>query len=108
MRAGTALQERDDLAGRVLLVRFEDVKRDPVAAIARLWDFAGLEHGPGDTEDAARATSFEALRQRVPTGDGQFRRKGEVGDWVVGLTDEDVALFRELAGDAFAEAGYSF
>ena len=108
VRAGLALQQRRDLADRVLLVRYEDQKIDPVGGIRRLWDFAGLEYDSHDLERAAAATSFDAVRQTEPTGDGMFRRKGEVGDWAGELDREEISLFRELAGDVFEAAGYTY
>jgi hypothetical protein len=105
VRRGMQLRGRADLAGRVLLLRYEDLQADAVAYAGRLWDFAGLDSTPEQVEEAVEQRSF-ARRRR--TGPGAFNRKGIVGDWVNEFSDEDADLFRELAGDVFTDAGYEW
>jgi hypothetical protein len=102
---GLGLRAKSQFSSRVLLVRFEDLKTEPVEGISRLFDFAGLTSDDALVRGVARATDFSRLEN---TGDRSHARRGEVGDWVNHLTPEDEQLFREIAGPTFLEVGYTF
>jgi hypothetical protein len=105
VRQGRALQADATVADRVLSVRYEDLKADPAAEIARLFEFAQLDASAAIVEATADRTDF---RHRRLVGPGHHNRKGEVGDWRNHFTPDDEALFRELAGEDFEAAGYRF
>jgi hypothetical protein len=102
-RRGLALRNDPELADRVHLVRYEELKADPAGEIRRLFDFAGLDAGDAFVREVAETTDF---RHHRATGAGRHTRRGEVGDWRNHFSADDEALFRELAGDVFVEAGY--
>ncbi|MEJ7583958.1 MAG: sulfotransferase [Acidimicrobiales bacterium] len=87
-----------------LVVRAMALERAGASA-ASLLDFVGLEHSPTFLDRVATAVDFSTHER---AGDGEFHRKGIVGDWANVFTADDEALFRELAGDLFIEAGYRF
>lgn len=100
---GMALRADPGLAGRIHLVRYEDLKADPVGEITRLYAFLGF---PADAATAADVADRTDFRHHRDTGAGRHNRKGEVGDWRNHFTPEDEALFRRLAGEVFERAGY--
>jgi hypothetical protein len=105
VRSGVELRGDPEVADRVHLVRYEELKAAPEAEIARLFEFAGLDADRAFVADVADRSDF---RHHTSTGDGRHTRRGEVGDWRNHFSAEDEALFRELAGEAFATAGYRF
>jgi hypothetical protein len=102
-RRGLALRSDAELADRVHLVRYEDLKRDPGFEIARLFDFVRLDATPAFVAEVADASDF---RHHRTTGAGMHTRRGEVGDWRNHFSAADEELFRELAGDVFEAVGY--
>ena len=102
---GQALRADPELAGRVHLVRYEDLKAAPEAEIARLFEFAGLDADRAFVAEVADGSDF---RHQTMTGDGRHTRRGEVGDWRNHFDADDERMFREVAGEAFTTAGYQF
>jgi hypothetical protein len=102
---GQSLRADREVADRVCLVRYEEIKANPEAEIARLFEFAGLDANSRFVGEVADRSNF---RHHRATGDGRHTRRGEVGDWQNHFDVDDEALFRELAGDAFVSAGYHF
>ena len=102
-RRGLALRADPELADRVHVVRYEDLKRDPAVEIARLFEFVGLDATPAFVAEVADASDFRHLRT---TGAGRHTRRGEVGDWRNHFSPADEELFREVAGDVFEAVGY--
>jgi hypothetical protein len=100
---GRELVSDPEYAGRTMQIRYEDIKRDPVSAIAQLYDFAGLECADGFAQQVAEQTDFT---RHGKTGDGMHNRKGIVGDWKNHFTPEDNRLFRRLAGELLERCGY--
>jgi hypothetical protein len=102
---GIEIRSDPEVGDRVHLVRYESLKADPEAEIARLFEFAGLE---ADDRSLAEIVDGSDFRHHRTTGAGSHTRRGEVGDWQNHFDAADEALFRELAGDAFMAAGYRF
>jgi hypothetical protein len=102
--AGAAARAQEDLAPRILLVRYEALWADPVGELRRICAFAGLDCPLGLAREIAAATAFSRYAR---TGPGRPRRRGVVGDWHNHFTATDLALFRELAGPAARALGYT-
>jgi hypothetical protein len=102
--AGAASRAQEDLAARILLVRYEELREHPVSELRRICVFAGLDCPPGLAEEIAAATAFSRYAR---TGPGRLRRRGVVGDWHNYFSAADTALFRELAGSAARALGYA-
>jgi len=102
--AGDAAARDPRWQGRVTVVRYEALKANPLAEIARLFSAVSLPAPDGLVRDVAAASDIA----RFPTGPGEFRHRGEVGTWVEHFSPEDEALFRSLAGDVFLASGYSY
>lgn len=73
---------------RVLLVRYEDLHKDPERELRRILDFLGLEPIRAFSEYAA-TISFENLRAHFPT----FFRSGRIGAWRDTFSPEDEEFF---------------
>ncbi|KAH7516137.1 cytosolic sulfotransferase 12 [Ziziphus jujuba] len=87
---------------RVLFLKFEEMKENPILEIRRLAEFIGCPFSPeeeenGVVEDIMRLCSFETLSNlevnkngKISSGEENkaFFRRGEVGDWMNYLTAE--------------------
>ncbi|MDP1738014.1 MAG: sulfotransferase domain-containing protein [Caulobacter sp.] len=94
----------------VLVIRYEDIQRDPVEALIAALNFAGLPATPAEAEQAAGFATFETLRDQeqkqgfreaAPRGAPRaFFRRGVSGGWRDELTADQVARIEQsqLAG----------
>jgi len=103
--AGLRLLSNPEFEGRVLEVRYEQLLQDPHGELRRLCGFARLR---ADAEFLRAAVEAAAFANTAQTGPGEHKWRGTAGTWKRYFTDEDRRLFRELAGDVFERAGYSF
>jgi hypothetical protein len=105
-----------------LEVHFEDLLRNPANTLKLVCDFVELPWDPVMVDYPQRAPGrlAEVEDQRLPDGRvirrerrlGQHPLVGElpqldrIGEWRRAMSDSDVAIFDELAGDLLAELGY--
>lgn len=105
VRHGMTLRANPAYRDRWQVVHYEAMKRDPTEEISRVLSFLDLPRSPEIVARLVEDTSFH----RLPgTGEGMHQRKGEVGDWRNHFSAEDNSLFREMAGELFAAAGYQY
>jgi Sulfotransferase domain len=96
----------------MLLVRFEDLRKDPVPWFARMADFLGVHVSEEKIKIAVENNSIQKMRakeDREPVRasvKGRFVRDGAVRGWVSKLTPEQVLLFEKHAGSALVRLGY--
>jgi hypothetical protein len=94
-------------SGRSHVVRYEDLKRDPVAA---LQDLTGaICPVPIDRiQRAIELCDIDRMRQ-IPGEDPKFFRRGEVGGWRAEMPQQIIDILRhtEPYPSQFAELGYS-
>ncbi len=111
---------RDDL----LLVRFEDARRNPEKAVAKILDFLGITASPALVRQAIQNNSLEKMREKEDAAkkagyaQGPLRmhrgfredmrcvRKGAVGGWRERLTEQQLRLVDEHAGETLQRLGY--
>jgi hypothetical protein len=103
-------------SGDLLVMRFEDLRRDMESAITRIIDFLGVSARPEAVRAAIENNSLERMRQKEEKSvtlhhsksgeEGRFVRKGAVGGWREKLSDEHLRLIDTYAGDAFRRMGY--
>lgn len=94
---------------RSLMLRYEDLVASPREQIEELLRFLGVEHDPATVRHCVDGASFEALsggRARGEEDRASFFRKGVAGDWVNWLSDAQVQLILDQAGDLIERAGY--
>ena len=103
-------------SGDLLVLRFEDLRKDMESAIMRIVDFLGVSAQPEAIRAAIDNNSLERMRKKEEKSvtlhhsksgeEGRFVRKGAVGGWREKLTDEHLRLIDTYAGDAFRRMGY--
>lgn len=104
---------------RLLLLRFEDMKRDSGLALSKLLKHLGCRIDPGGLARAVAKSSFETMRaseQERHEGDLRFSlrfsrfafmRKGEVGTGMQELALSDIAYIDQHAGRWLEAFGYA-
>jgi hypothetical protein len=96
--------------GNLLLIRFEDMRRNPEECLVRMVEFLGV---PADLKSIRDAISNNSLEKydaqnlgRKLGEEHRFVRKGSVGGWRERLSDAQVRLIEQYAGGALARLGY--
>ncbi|KAG8375423.1 hypothetical protein BUALT_Bualt10G0098500 [Buddleja alternifolia] len=95
---------------KVLFLKYEDLKRDPLSDVKKIAEFVGLpfseeEEKAGLVGEISKLCSFDKLRDLEVNKTGVhagtvknkfFYRKGDVGDWVNHLTPEMAERMKEV------------
>ena len=92
-----------------LLVRYEDLSRNPHGELERILGFLGVRADSHLCQELVRAASFQAMtRGRQPGQEdrGSFFRKGTAGDWRTFEPRDRLARFAEIAGEVARRYGY--
>jgi len=114
-----AWQDSQQVPRDFLLLRYEDLQRDPAACLRTLLEFMGLDDpDPDAIAEAVRYGAFENMRRLERSGrferklspgdpddeDSYKVRKGRVGGYVDYLSPDDIAFVERV----IAEAGNPF
>jgi hypothetical protein len=97
---------------QLLVVKFEDLRRDTVAGVAEIIRFFGLTPNEAQIRDAVTNNSVERMKAKEKESPqraskkGQFIRSGSVGGWRGNLTEAQVAVVRDHATDLLNRLGY--
>lgn len=95
-----------DFAGPTLRVRYEDLRADTPAVLARVARFTGLREDAEALSGAVRACSLERLQDTAPQGDKFFR--GGLGERAgARYTDELRAVVDAATGPLRRRLGYA-
>jgi hypothetical protein len=113
--------------GNLLVVRYEDLRKDTETGLLEMLDFLGIQ---GDGDLIRRAIENNSLRNmrekeekaknsgatmgkgtllrkhRVDKEDARFVRSGSVGGWREKLSDAQIDMVTKYAGEALLRAGY--
>jgi len=106
--------------GDLLVIRFEDMRRNTEEALVRMVEFLGAPVDRAVIRDAISNNSVERMRakedaskkydpqrmNRKSDEEHRFIRKGSVGGWRERLTDAQIKLIEQYAGPALARLGY--
>jgi len=111
-----------DIPQGFLLVRYEDMKRNPAREMRKALDFLGLGPVGDDTlQEAVRYASFENMRKMEREGnfqsgvlnpaqksdeDSYKTRKGKVGGYIDYLTEDQIQHLNDKMQDLSAYFGY--
>jgi hypothetical protein len=96
----------------MLLMRFEDLRKDPIPGFARMVEFLGV---PADIDKITRALENNTIQRMREKEDrepgrasirGRFVREGAVRGWVSKLTPSQVQFIEKHAGESLARLGY--
>jgi len=98
----------------ILFIRYEDLLKDAEIEISRMMDFTGIEVSREIIIKAIEDSKFEKMkkidqdkgRKYTPSGVKDFVRKGKSGTWRKEFTPDDMAYFKETAGDLLIKMGY--
>ena len=93
-----------------ILVRYEDLHRDAILEMERLFAFLGLDGTRGIVKECVDACRFSKLskgRTRGEENEKSHFRKGIIGDWVNNFSEEAWHEFDTEAGELLDELGYS-
>jgi hypothetical protein len=89
---------------RVLEVRYEALRSDPVGGCARMFAHCRMPFDQALAERVAAATDIE--RDGTPRGEDRAVRAGRVGDWRERFGLLDALAFERLAGASLRSTGY--
>jgi hypothetical protein len=98
--------------GNMMLVRYEDLRKDPVPLFAQMADFLGANVSEEKIRQAVENNSIQNMRKKEDKEPvrasikGRFVRDGKVRGWVSKLTPEQVALIDKIAGPTLQRLGY--
>lgn len=101
--------------GKLLVVKFEELRRDPEASLARMVQFLGASAGAEQIRTALANNSVDNMRTKEvhsrkliqsTTEVGRFVRKGAVQGWRSVLTPAQLQLFERHVGKELAQMGY--
>jgi hypothetical protein len=90
---------------RRVLIRYEEMRADPVAALERICSMLGIEASREQLEEVAGTHSFS----RVPKSDkgaGREIRRADPGGWSSHMTREEITQMHEILGEKLDELGY--
>jgi hypothetical protein len=97
----------------MMLVRFENLRKDPVLGFAKMAEFLGVDVDLEKIKLAVANNSIQQMRAKednepVPASvKGRFVRDGAVRGWVSRLTPAQVCLIEKHAGNALMRLGYA-
>jgi hypothetical protein len=90
---------------RRLMVRYEQLRHDPVPSLASICRVLGIEASEERLEAIASANSYA----KVPTkekGAGQEIRRAEPGSWAKTMSGEEIEAMHEILAEKLTELGY--
>jgi Sulfotransferase family len=91
--------------GRRVLIRYEEMRAEPIAALERITGMVGIEASREQLEEIAAANAFS----RVPKADkgaGREIRQAEPGGWAKHMSREEILEMHEILGEKLDELGY--
>jgi Sulfotransferase family len=91
---------------RRILVRYEDLLRDPTHQLTRICRRFGLLAGEAKVRELAERHAF-VRTSGEQRGSGKEKRFAEPGRWRRNLTEPERAAMHELMGDKLEELGYA-
>lgn len=89
--------------GPAHLVRYEDLREEPLEAMQRIFDWLGIEATDADIQSWVERNSFERIPNRGPA---EFARLAQPGAWRVNLRPDEQAAVEEVLGPKLRELGY--
>ena len=90
---------------RRLLLRYEQIREDPAAALGRICERFGIEASPERLSEVAQRRAFV----RAPgdeKGPGKAMRFAEPGRWKLNMDGEEIRAMEEIMGPQLSELGY--
>jgi Sulfotransferase domain len=99
--------------GNLLVIRYEDMRKDPERAVRRSLEFLGRTAEASVIEAAIRNNSLQQMRDKEQRsklmkieGDGRQINGGIIGRWSTALTPRQLEIVHVYAGEMLAHFGY--
>ncbi len=92
-------------AQRRLLLRYEDVRREPAPRLAEVDDWLSLGRAPSERDDALRWNDFDSYPAEAK-GRGMPLRAAQPGLWRQNLSREEQQTMTEIMGPTLTAFGY--
>lgn len=102
-------------SGDLLVVRFEDMRQDPESTVAQCLEFLGKQVDPSVIQTAIRNNSLQRMRAKedeskkfpkIPGKEGRQVNQGTIEGWRQKLTDWQLKIVDEFAGNTLARLNY--
>ena len=90
---------------RRVLIRYEEMRADPVAALGQISRMMGLEASEADLERIAAANEFSRV-PKARKGAGREIRRAKPGGWAAHMSREEIIAMHEILADKLEELGY--
>jgi hypothetical protein len=91
--------------GRRVLIRYEEMRDDPVSALRRIAGLLGFDADEEELTQIAKANAFS----RVPDsrkGEGREIRRAEPGGWAAHMSRDEILAMHEILAEKLDELGY--
>jgi hypothetical protein len=101
--------------GNLLVLRFEDLRRNPVAELTKAVNFLGQNVDPAVIQRAVANNTVEKMREKEDHSqvlsqffkqEHRFVRQGSAGGWRAKLTPSQIELINRYAGKTLERMGY--
>jgi hypothetical protein len=101
--------------GDLLVVQFEDMRRNPQQNLERVLDFLGFQSSAESIAEAIADNTVERMRARENRAqklhksdqeEGRFIRQGAIMGWREKLSEPQLQLIEKHAGETMARLGY--
>ncbi|MFL5906667.1 MAG: sulfotransferase [Solirubrobacterales bacterium] len=92
-------------AGRRILIRYEEMRADPSAALERICGVLGIEATRAQLEEIAAANEFSRVPRRK-RGNGREIRRAKPGGWAKHMSREEIIAMHEILAPKLDELGY--
>ena len=90
---------------RRVLIRYEEMRADPVAALGRICAMLGIEASREQLDEIAGTHSFSSV-PKADKGAGREIRRAEPGGWTDHMTRQEIIEMHDILADKLDELGY--
>lgn len=104
IRKGERLKKDKRFTGRIITVRYEDLKQQPKKEIGKMFKFTGIDDSRKIVAEISEDSDFKYLKD---TGPGKHFGRGVTGSWKKYFSAKDIMLFKKRANDILLKLGYN-
>ena len=90
---------------RRVLIRYEEMRADPVAALERICSMLGIEASREQLDEIAGTHSYSSV-PKADKGTGREIRRAEPGGWTDHMTRQEIIEMHDILADKLDELGY--
>jgi hypothetical protein len=90
---------------RRVLIRYEEMRADPVAALERICSMLGIEASREQLDEIAGTHSFSSV-PNADKGAGREIRRAEPGGWTDHMTRQEIVEMHDILAHKLDELGY--